>query len=177
MSEPFTGEIQCVAHTYPRQGWAACDGQVMDASQHAALHALLGVRFGGNATRWFKLPDLQGRVPLGQGFYRSPYASLRYDVGDQGGAQDVTLSSSQLPAHTHPAQATENPGTTVPINTGDASLTEAQGMFYSTNTDSTVQLNSGMILAAGGGSAHTNLQPYQVLLFCIALNGVFPQRN
>ena len=171
MSEPFLGEIRIFPYNFAPQGWAFCQGQVLPISQNTALFSLLGTTYGGNGQTTFALPDLRGRVPLGQG--QGPGLS-NYVLGQSGGAESATLSTSQLPAHTHPVVAnsgtgsTGRPGGAVPARTASAT--------YAAAPDGTA-MNAGMIGAAGGNQPFDLRQPYLALNPCIALQGIFPSRN
>src|SRR5207247_5566025 len=98
MSEPFLGEIKVISFNFPPRGWTFCNGQLLPINQNQALFALLGTTFGGNGQTTFALPDLRGRTPLGQGQH---FAGSFYVQGQNGGAESVTLTTSQMPAHTH----------------------------------------------------------------------------
>jgi microcystin-dependent protein len=171
MAEPFLGEIRMFGFNFAPQGWALCQGQLMPINQNQALFSLLGTFYGGNGTTTFALPDLRGRVgiSMGQGPGTSPY-----QLGEVAGAETVTLTSGQMPAHAHAVEANGSPGTstrtagTVPARTAASD--------YAAAPDGTV-MNAGMIAAAGGSQPHSNIQPFLVLNFCIALQGIFPSRN
>lgn len=180
MSEPFLGQISLFPYSFPPKGWADCVGQLMPISQNTALFSLLGINYGGNGTTVFGLPDLQGRVAVGMG--QLPGGG-DYVQGDIGGNESVTIDSTTMPAHGHALNATQDAGT---VNTpagnvlatvfvGDLSGGN-QGNVYNPETpDSTLEPAS--ITQAGGTQPHSNLQPSLVLRYCIALTGVFPQRN
>jgi microcystin-dependent protein len=171
VSEPFLGEIRTFGFNFAPQGWALCDGQLLAISQNTALFALLGTQFGGNGIQTFALPDLQGRVgiSMGSGEGLEPYV-----IGQVGGEENVALTQGQMPNHSHQVLANNSPGTSarpageVPART--------KGSAYAAAPDGTV-MNAGMISAAGSNQAHTNVQPYLALNFCIALQGIFPSRN
>jgi microcystin-dependent protein len=171
MANPFLGEIRIMPYNFAPQGWAFCDGQVLAISQFTALFSLLGTTYGGNGTSNFALPDLRGRVAIssGQGPGLSPY-----NIGQVGGVENVTLTSNTMPQHSHQVVANNGPGDAtrpagaVPARTGTSN--------YASAPDGTA-MNAGMLSAAGGGQPHSNLQPYLVLNFCIAMQGIFPSRN
>ena len=172
MSEPFLGEIRMFGFNFAPQGWAMCNGQILPISQNTALFSLLGTQYGGNGQTTFALPDLRGRVAIheGQGPGLSPYT-----IGQVGGSESVTLLSSQLPAHNHPF--------TPPCNTDDPSAGSPKNNFpatvgnpiYATTTNAT--MGAGTTGLSGGGQPFPILQPYLVINFCIALQGIFPSRN
>src|ERR1700744_2487072 len=109
MSTPFLGQITVFPYTFAPNGWADCAGQILPISQYAALFSLLGTQYGGNGTSTFGLPDLQGRIPLGQGQFQG--GSL-YDMGETGGVENVTLLQTSMPGHTHSLSATTVDGST-----------------------------------------------------------------
>lgn len=180
MSEPFIGQISLFPYSFPPKGWADCAGQLMPITQNTALFSLLGINYGGNGTTTFGLPDLQGRVALGKGQLAG---GGQYFQGDTGGDEFVTIDGATMPAHGHSLNATQDAGT-VNTPTGNVLATVfvgdlsggSQGNVYSPETpDSTLEPSS--VTQAGGTRAHSNFQPSLVLRYCIALNGVFPQRN
>ena len=102
MASPFIGQITLFAGNFAPRGWAFCNGQLLSIAQNTALFSILGTTYGGNGQTTFALPDLRGRVPVHAG--QGPGLS-NYDLGQQGGAESVTLTTAQMPAHTHPANA------------------------------------------------------------------------
>jgi microcystin-dependent protein len=175
MSEPFIGEIKAVGYTFAPKYWAECNGQSMTISENGALFSLLGAAFGGNGTTNFLLPDMRGRVPVHTG---TDGMGMFYQRGWYGGAEHVTISQAQMPAHTHTFYATGDAGTAGVIYTPNAQgqLAVASGNFYtSANPDTT--LNSATISSTVGGSLHPNIQPTLALLYAIALEGLYPPRN
>jgi microcystin-dependent protein len=170
MPDPFIGEIRCFGFNFAPSGWATCAGQSLQISQYTALFSLLGTMYGGDGRVTFNLPDLRGRVPLsfGQGPGLSPYTQ-----GQVGGDESVTLQPNQIPGHTHQVAAsstatTKNPAAAVPAVT-------PAGASYGTTTD--LAMSPAMVGANSGGDAHTNVQPYLVLNWCIALQGEYPPRS
>lgn len=172
MSEPFLGEIRIYPYNFAPRNWAFCQGQLLAISQNTALFSLLGTTYGGNGITTFGLPDLQGRVPVhvGQGPGLSPY-----DLGQEGGSETVTLTSSQLAPHPHPANClTANGNQYQPDNgvwSADAGLNPQYGTTKAAGT-----MAPNIIGPSGNGQPHNNIQPYQTLNYCIALQGIYPQR-
>jgi microcystin-dependent protein len=165
MSNPFLGEIKMVAFTYAPRGWAFCNGQLLSISQNTALFSLLGTNFGGDGRTTFALPNLQGRTPI--------HASATHPLGEAGGEETHTLSLAELPAHAHTLGALQ----------ADASQRSAGGRLPAYAAEDTysrsaslVSMHAQAVANAGGGQAHSNLQPYTVLNFVIALQGIFPSR-
>ena len=177
--EPFVGQITLFPFFFAPRGWAFCQGQLLPISQYAALFSLLGTYYGGNGASNFALPDLRGRVPIGQG--QSPGGSA-YVIGSVQGEEAVTLLASQIPPHSHPfpavaAQATTNaPSGALPAE-GHGSGRGAFPVNLYAPLQTRVPLASGQVAPAGGGHAHNNLQPYLTLNWCIALQGIYPPRS
>ncbi|MBT8160015.1 MULTISPECIES: phage tail protein [Arthrobacter] len=168
MSEPFLGEIRLVGFNFAPTGWALCNGQIMSISQNTALFALLGTMYGGNGVSTFALPNLQGRAALHNG--QGPGLS-NYSQGQVGGTETTTLLTSNLPPHTHPGMfASTNETTDRP----SAGMAPAPGGSYGP-PDSGVPLAPTQ--ASGSGLPFNTMQPYLVLNYIIALQGIFPSRS
>ena len=165
MTDPFIGEIQIFPFGVIPSGWAQCNGQLLAISQNQALFALLGPTYGGDGMTTFALPDLRGRVPLGVG--------AGYPLGKKAGEELHTLSVSELPAHTHPANASSNP----PSSPNPAGATWASMGANSYAASPNASMDSNAIAPAGGGQPHENRSPYLTLNFCIALTGTFPSHT
>jgi len=171
MSEPFVAEIRIMATDFPPMGWALCNGQIMPISQNTALFSLLGVMYGGDGRTTFALPNFQGRMPMqpGQGPGLNGHV-----LGEMGGSASVTLQQSEMPVHTHQL-----------MHSGSAASSAAPGPSagFGRTTTAQVYASSGTVPAtpqslapSGGNQPHNNLQPYLTLTFCIALQGIWPQR-
>jgi microcystin-dependent protein len=171
MSEPFIGEIRPFGFNFAPVGWAQCNGQLLPIAQNTALFSILGTTYGGDGRTTFALPNLQGIVAMGAG--QGPGLSLR-DLGETGGSETVTLTTQQIPPHNHPANC----------NAGNGNRLSPVGNFWAQDVGGSMEYgNAGPLqMAAGavgnvGGDPHNNLQPYQVLNYCIALQGIFPPRS
>lgn len=177
MSSPFLGEIKMVGYNFAPRGYAFCNGQLMPIAQNAAVFALLGTTYGGDGTTTFRLPNMQGRVPMHQG--NGPGLTSRV-LGESGGTENVTLTSTNLPAHAHavsiPASTTVgNASAPAPANKLAVSSLRGDNQFTSGTTDTTLApFNSNN---TGSGTAISVMQPFLVVNFIIALQGVFPSRN
>jgi microcystin-dependent protein len=175
MAEPFVAEIRVFGFNFAPLGWALCDGQLMPISQNTALFSLVGTYYGGDGKSTFALPNLQGRAAIQQG--QGAGLSL-YDQGEEGGVQDVTLLSSEMPTHNHKAFASAEPATQQAPATSRALARSTPGFAYQSNaTSSLVELNPEAASESGSGFAHNNMPPALVLSFCIALQGVYPPRE
>jgi microcystin-dependent protein len=165
MSEPFMGEIKIISWNFPQKGWAFCNGQFLPINQNQALFSLLGIMYGGNGQTTFALPDLRGRVPIHFGF--------GFNQGQAAGQEFHTVTQSEMPAHNHFANAVN--GTATTENPGGNLLATQQAALYNTTPDTTLQ--PATITNVGGSQPHENRQPFAVLNFMIALQGIFPTNN
>jgi microcystin-dependent protein len=174
MSDQFVAEIRIFPFNFAPTGWAFCDGQLMPISQNTALFSLLGTVYGGDGKSTFALPNLQGSVPMQPG--QGQGLSLR-DLGEQSGVESITLLNSEIPVHAHTLRASVEDGTQGSLTTGITLATSVGGALYHDNTSQNLVSMAPQALApAGGGLPHNNMQPYLTLNFCIALQGIFPQR-
>lgn len=172
MSEPFLAEVRIVGFNFAPRGWAFCDGQILPINQNQSLYSLLGTTYGGDGRTSFALPDLRGRTPIHVG---RPDGGADHQLGQKGGEETHTLSTNEMPQHTHTLRASSTDGdTTQPT---DHVLAREVGGIYEENPSATIAMQSGTVANAGGGQAHNNMQPTLVLNFCIALQGLFPSRN
>jgi microcystin-dependent protein len=166
MSEPFLGEIKLISWNFPPKGWAFCNGQLMPINQNQALFSILGTTYGGNGQTNFALPDLRSRIPV--------HVGSMFTLGGSTGEENHTLNGSEMPTHTHALIGTSNPAT-VNAPTGNF-LANSPGNLYAAPAALT-PLRPETLPNTGGSQAHTNQQPYLVLNFVIALQGIFPSRN
>jgi microcystin-dependent protein len=167
VSEPFVGQISSFAFSFAPKGWASANGQILPINQNQALFALLGTQYGGDGIRTFALPNLQGRVAVHNGG--------AFVIGETGGAEFVTLTTSQLPAHSHTVNCNKNAGTQASPG-GNLWAADGAGNAPYSNGGGTA-LAGGAIAPVGGSQAHNNVAPLLVVNFCIALVGIFPSRN
>jgi len=176
MADQFVGEIRIFGFNFAPTGWATCDGQLMPISQNTALFSLLGTTYGGDGKSTFALPNLQGCTPLH--FGQGPGLSLR-DLGETGGTPTVTLLQTEIPQHTHALQGYAGAGNqTDPAgHTWAAAHSGRQLLNTYAPGPTNTSMSPASLAPAGGGQPHNNLMPYQTLLFCIALQGIFPPRG
>jgi microcystin-dependent protein len=178
--------IILVPYNFAPSGWAFCNGQLLPINQNQALFALLGTQYGGDGQTTFALPNLQGRVPVGQG--------QGHVIGEVGGVENVTLTINQMPAHTHviaPGTLAATPrvknaagnrqtpvGNVPAIEAAGVTATYSDQPPDSSMAPGTIAISGApTAAAAGGGQPVQILQPYLTMSYCIALQGIFPSRN
>jgi microcystin-dependent protein len=174
MSDQFLAEIRIYPFNFAPKGWAFCNGQMMPISQNTALFALLGTVYGGDGKTTFALPNLQGNAPMQPG--QGQGLSLR-DLGEMSGVESIKLLPSEIPSHTHTIGTMTDPAS-LQLPGPDRSLARSvNATAYQTNTSANMAAMAPQALTQAGGSLpHNNMQPYLTLSFCIALQGIFPQR-
>jgi microcystin-dependent protein len=168
MAEPFLSEIRIFSFNFAPRGWALCNGQLLPINQNQALFSLLGTTYGGDGRVNFALPDLQGRVPIHMG--------AGHTEGERGGEQAHTLSISEVPTHAHSTNATSAAATAGNPSSARLLSTAAGANLYA-GASNFAPLDSQAITNVGGSQAHLNMQPFLVLNFSIALQGIFPSQN
>lgn len=183
--EPYIGEIRMFGFGWVPLGFAFCDGTLLPVAQNQALFSLIGFAYGGNGSSTFALPDLRGRAPLDAG--KRTVDGHEFDVGVPGGAETVTLTSGNLPAHTHSinvqtvvADKSNPPNNLLSIvgaQTGKPTTNLYVEATSSTQSTPTTPLHPSTLSMVGTGAPHGNLQPYQVTNFCIAISGFYPSRS
>ena len=167
MAQPYVGEIRMFAGNFAPAGWMFCEGQLLPISENETLFQLIGTTYGGDGESTFALPDLRGRIPIHQG--------NGFILAETGGAEEITLTVNQIPAHTHPALATT---TGADSNVPNQNNTVARGSLatitpYGQDAPLT-NLHPSSIGPVGGSQPHTNFQPYLCVDFIISLFGIFP---
>jgi microcystin-dependent protein len=171
--DPYVGEIRLFAGTYEPRDWAFCDGRELPIQQYSLLFSVIGNQFGGDGVTTFKLPDMRGRVPMqqgtGPGLTDRPFAS-------NGGSMAVTLEENQMPVHTHAANAVTTQTVNDPTSAVWAnSIAGRLGVAVYSPTPA-VTMNPLAIGSTGGNQPHNNAQPYLMINFIIALQGIFPNK-
>jgi microcystin-dependent protein len=164
MAQPYVGEIRMFAGNFAPAGWMFCEGQLLPISENETLFQLIGTTYGGDGQSTFALPDLRGRIPIHQG--------NGFILAETGGAEEITLTINQIPAHTHPALASTAGGQqSSPANLVLAAVTGTD--IYSGDTP-LGNMAAQAISPVGGSQPHTNFQPYLCVDFIISLFGIFP---
>lgn len=166
MSDPFIAEIRPWAFNWSPDGYAQCDGALVQVSSNAALYALIGTLYGGDGTNTMALPDLRGRVPVGA-------TQGAYGQGVRHGVEEVTLTTENLPPHRHTMQAVR----AAPTTNDPAGQYPAQFDMYEAPIPDLVAMGPRTLSDTGGGQPHNNMQPSVVLNFTIAMTGIFPSRS
>jgi microcystin-dependent protein len=173
MDQPFLAAIFLFAATFAPRGYAFCNGQLLSIAQNTALFSLIGTTYGGNGTTTFGLPDFRGRVPIHAG--QGPGLS-NFVEGEMAGTENTSLLVSNLPQHNHPFIATSEAGSTSDPTGAYLGNTGALDREYNTS-GTLVNMNAGAVGISGGSQPFNNMQPYLVVNFIIALEGIFPSRN
>jgi microcystin-dependent protein len=182
MSDAFIGEIRALAFNYPPVDWAYCNGQSVPVMQYQALYAVIGVLYGGTPNQVFNLPDLRGQAAIGAGAPSSNWPGLPSNiaVGAKLGSEPVTLTSANLPTHTHQAVGATVSATSMTATPGSGTYVSRPAVAnvatyndWSTSAANTL-MSPSMITVAGSSAAHDNLQPFLTFNFCIATYGNFP---
>ncbi len=157
MAQPYVGEIRMFAGNFAPAGWMLCEGQLLPISENETLFQLIGDTYGGDGQSTFALPDLRGRLPLHQG--------NGFILAETGGAEEITLTASQIPAHSHAVLANSGAGSA--SSPDDNVLATAVGNVYSPNTGSSVSLNANSVTPVGGSQPHNNMQTYVCVNYII----------
>jgi microcystin-dependent protein len=171
MGQPYIGEIRMFGGSFAPAGWAFCNGQLIPISENNALFTLIGTTYGGDGQNTFALPNLQSRIPIhmGQGAGTS-----NYTIGEQGGVEEVTLTTNQIPSHTHP-----------PLGSNTGLSDNPNGSYWADTATGkpfvaappAVLMNPQTITPTGGSQPHDNMLPYLCVTYIISLFGVFPSQT
>jgi microcystin-dependent protein len=166
MAQPYVGEVRMFAGNFAPVGWMFCEGQLLPISENETLFQLIGTTYGGDGESTFALPDLRGRLPIHQG--------NGVILAETGGVEEVTLTTAQIPAHTHALAASTSSGTTT--NPGTHVVASPPSSLYIQDAPSAT-MSPQAIGPAGGSQPHTNLSPYLCINFIISLFGIFPTQT
>jgi microcystin-dependent protein len=164
MAQPYVGEIRMFAGNFAPAGWMFCEGQLLPISENETLFNLIGTTYGGDGESTFALPDLRGRLPIHQG--------NGFILAETGGAEEITLTVQQIPAHSHPLLASADPAVTLNPQSNVLSSTVTATPYFDSNP--TAPLSPQAVSPTGGSQPHTNFQPYLCVDFIISLFGIFP---
>lgn len=167
MAQPYVGEIRIFAGNFAPAGWMFCEGQLLPISEYETLFNLIGTTYGGDGQSTFALPDLRGRIPLhfGNGF----------TLAETGGAETVTLTVAQIPAHSHPLLGSSD--TANSPNPGQSVVARSAQVQTFINANPSIAMSPQIVSAVGGSQPHDNMQPYLCLDFIISLFGIFPSQT
>jgi microcystin-dependent protein len=164
MAQPYVGEIRMFAGNFAPAGWMFCEGQLLPISENETLFQLIGTTYGGDGQSTFALPDLRGRIPIHQG--------AGFILAETGGAEEITLTVPQIPAHSHPLLASTNVATDA--NPSPNVLAQTGTFDFYQTTPGGAPMAPTSISPVGGSQPHTNFQPYLCVDFIISLFGIFP---
>lgn len=173
MGEPFIGEIRMFGGNFAPAGWAFCQGQLVPISENDSLFTLIGTTYGGDGQSTFALPDLQSRIPIHAG--QGPGITQNYQLGERAGVETVTLTTQQIPIHSH-AFIASTAGATQTSPTDQVIAQSGQRAVYTEDT-TTTNLAASAIGPVGGSQPHDNVHPYLCITFIISLFGVFPSQT
>ena len=177
MSNPYVGEIRIFAGNFAPVGWAFCDGSILAITSNETLFNLIGTTYGGDGQNTFALPDLRSRVPIHMG---TDSFGTSYVIGQSGGVEQVTLTTSQIPAHSHvplAALSSANGGGNNPVNSPANSVWSGWTGGQFSNTAPNVAMAPAAIGFSGGSQPHDNMVPFLAINFIISLYGVFPSQT
>jgi microcystin-dependent protein len=167
---PYVGEIRMFGGTFNPAGWAFCKGQLLPIDQFDTLFNLIGTTYGGDGQSTFGLPDLQGRVPVHNG--QGPGISQNYVIGEQGGVEEVTLTTQQIPKHNHAMLASTGPGGS--SNPAGNVIGSPPAVSLFKREKPTKALAASAVLPVGGSQPHENRMPYLTVTYIISLFGIYP---
>lgn len=171
MAEPYIGQLMTVGFNFAPRGWALCDGQILPISQNTALFSLLGNTYGGDGQTTFALPDLRGRSVVG--FGNGPgFSNIGW--GQKGGSQSMTLTTNQMPNHTHSLEAE---GAPAEVNNPTKAMLGGHKGYVKPGTSPNIEMSNQSITSTGGGQPFSIQDPYLGMYVCIALVGIFPSRS
>jgi microcystin-dependent protein len=167
MAQPYVGEVRLFAGNFAPAGWMFCEGQLLPISENETLFQLIGTTYGGDGESTFALPDLRGRIPIHQG--------NGFILAETGGAEEITLTVNQIPAHSHPFLATTSPGNSA--NPQPNLVANSPNVQVYIEDVTGVNMSALAISSIGGSQPHTNFQPYLCVSFIISLFGIFPSQT
>jgi microcystin-dependent protein len=165
MAQPYVGEIRMFAGNFAPAGWMFCEGQLLPISENETLFNLIGTTYGGDGQSTFALPDQRGRLPVHQG--------NGFVLAETGGAEEITLTVNQIPAHSHPMLCSADLGTSANVQNNVPARNAGAAFLYIADSP-TVSFNPQAVSSVGGSQPHSNFQPYLCINYIISLFGIFP---
>ncbi|HEU0134387.1 MAG TPA: tail fiber protein [Allosphingosinicella sp.] len=172
MAQPYVGEIRMFAGNFNPVGWEFCSGQLMPISENETLFQLIGTTYGGDGESTFALPNLQSRMPLHMGTGSS---GTTYQLGEMAGVESVTLTTSQIPSHTHPLMASTDSGLLTNPAGNVAGALSPVSIYKANVTPPNLPMNASSVTPQGGSQPHDNMQPFLCINYIISLFGLYPQ--
>ena len=173
MGQPFVGEIRMFAGNFPPNGWMFCEGAPLPISENEVLFQLIGTTYGGDGEETFNLPNLASRVPIHQG---TGATGTSYILGELGGVEQVTLTTQQIPNHTHTFVASGDNGSALSPNNAVPGAGTAV-TIYRPQVNPATAMDTGSVGAQGGSQPHDNMMPFICINYIISLFGIFPSQN
>lgn len=176
MTEPFIGQIQIFGFNFAPRGWANCSGATLPIQQNTALFALLGTQYGGNGQTTFQLPNFTNRAACNASPISSPPGLTQRSMGETFGSNSVTLTTQEMPSHTHGVNISNQQVATRKAASPSAgnALGSPNANAFVGGTAANAQFSPTLVLPTGNNQPHENRQPYLAMNFCIALEGIFP---
>lgn len=174
MAQPYVGEIRMFAGNFNPNGWMFCEGQLLPISEFETLFQLIGTMYGGDGQSTFQLPDLRGRIPL---HFGTGGDGITYTQAEASGSEEVTLTTQQIPIHTHAQGCSSGSGAVTPDPVNAIASKSDLSQFLTTGA--TVSMGNPAMTSdpAGGSQPHTNFAPYLCVNFIISLFGIFPSQT
>jgi microcystin-dependent protein len=173
MTQPYVGEIRMFGGSFAPDGWDFCNGQLIPISENDTLFNLIGTTYGGDGQETFALPDLRGRIPIHAG--QGPSISQNYQLGQNGGAEAVVLTTQQIPVHNHALLASTDPANTPNPGGNVLSAPVTATPFFQAAPN--IPMNSGILAPQGGSQPHDNMMPFLCISFIISKFGIFPSQS
>jgi microcystin-dependent protein len=169
MAQPYVGEIRMFAGNFPPVGWMFCDGQNLPISENETLFQLIGTTFGGDGQSTFDLPNLQSRIPI--------HIGNSHILAETGGVEEVTLTTNQIPVHTHPLVASQDAGSQSIAGNQVLAAQSPVSIYRPNAVAPSAAMNASSVSATGGSQPHDNMQPFLCINFIISLFGIFPSQT
>jgi microcystin-dependent protein len=173
MAQPYVGEIRMFGGSFAPNGWMMCDGQLLPISENETLFQLIGTTYGGDGESTFALPNLQSRIPIHMG----TSDGITYQLAEAAGTESVTLTTQQIPAHTHPLLASTDPGNTLTAAGNVLAALSPVSIYKPNLVAPNLPMNASSVTPVGGSQPHDNMQPFLCINYVISLFGLFPSQT